>query len=133
MQDQPLKIQAVLKALQDDLLRQELQEQMDLFNWNLVFYDPLEANTERETYADLVAFRRLEWLVEQLTAYAQSGKAAYDFVSELVHRHWVGKSMEVQIIDVLNGDYVQLVQEKFYQLKNENHMNQDNLEYLKKQ
>lgn len=133
MQDQPLKIQAVLKTIQDDLLRQELQEQMDMFNWNHVFYDPLEANTERETYADLVAFRRLEWLVEQLTSYAQSGKAAYDFVSKLVNRHWEGKPMELQIIDVLNGDYIQLVQEKFYQLKNENDMNQDNLEYLKKQ
>jgi hypothetical protein len=114
-------------------LEQELLEQMDQFDWDQVFYDPLEANAELERYADRVAFRRLEWLVEQLTAHAQANKAAYDFVSELVHRHWQGKPMEVQIINVLNGDYVQLVQEKFYQLKKENDMNQDNLEYLKKQ
>ena len=54
----------------------EFTAMMDSFDWNKVFYDPLEANTEAETFDDKVQYNRLETLVEELTAFASSGAAA---------------------------------------------------------
>lgn len=80
-----------------------LEMMMDCFDWSKVFYDPLEANTEAETFEDKVQFNRLETLVEELTALAQSGEKAKTAVAELVRHYWSGEAMEVQIESVLNG------------------------------
>lgn len=78
-----------------------LSEAMDGFDWKVVFYDPLEANTEAESFEDKIAFNRLEHLVEELTAFAQSGDAAKEFVSALITKHWKDQPMESQIESVL--------------------------------
>lgn len=81
----------------------EFTAMMDSFDWNKVFYDPLEANTEAETFDDKVQYNRLETLVEELTAFAFSSTTAREAVERLVRHYWTGEAMEVQIESVLNG------------------------------
>lgn len=128
----PAIIREIGEIQQGYFIRVELEEQMDGINWNKIFYDPLEANTEAESDEDKMMFRHLEWLVEQLSGYAQRGELSRQFVADLVHRHWDGKPMGTQITDVLNGVYTNKEQ-LFYKPKNVNDMNQDNVDYLKKQ
>lgn len=128
----PEYIREIWEIRQGYFIRVELEEQMDMINWSKTLYDPLYANTEAESVVDKMEFRRLEWLVEQLSAYGQRGELPKHFISDLVHRHWEGKPMETQIADVLNGEYANK-QQQFFKPKNVNDMNQDNLDYLKKQ
>lgn len=108
-----------------------LVEAMDSFDWTKVFYDPLYANVEAESIEDKIAFNRLEWLVEQLSAFAQVSAGAKAAVAELAERHWQGQPMEVQIPGVLQGAYVVTKTNLQSSIKSEN-MNMENLEFLKK-
>ncbi|HCL06325.1 MAG TPA: hypothetical protein DHW64_10335 [Chitinophagaceae bacterium] len=80
-----------------------LIEEMDAFDWSKVFYDPLEANTEAESFSDKVVFNRLESLIETLSAYAAADEKSKTIIADLLHRYWDGEPMEVQIDSVLIG------------------------------
>ncbi|MEO8172588.1 MAG: hypothetical protein ABI581_05880 [Sediminibacterium sp.] len=126
-----LDAESILSAHEDFVFRYSvsgLSETLDSFDWTKVFYDPLEANTEAESFDDKIQFNRLEWLVEELSAFALSGDRPQTAVSELLDRYWKGQPMEVQIAEVLKGKYVQT--DLSNQL-NTNVMNNENLEYLK--
>ncbi len=110
----------------------ELQELMDQYDWKKVLYDPLEANVQAENFDEILAFNRLEYMVEQLSVLAQSGERGMAAVVELTGRHWTGMPMEGQIAEVLGGKYAQSTRELFFHHKNEV-MNTENLDYLQNQ
>lgn len=98
-----------MQALHEDYMFQttvsNFTEMMDSFNWNNAFYDPLEANTEAESFEDKIEFNRLESLVEELSSFAQSSERGQEAVTELLDRYWKGQPMDLQIVDVLQGKY----------------------------
>ncbi len=108
----------------------ELSQAMDGINWDNTFYDPLYANTEAESFEDKVDFNRLQCLIEDLSAFAQSNERAYAMVKEMLHHYWTGQPMEIQIESVLNGH---LPRNTFLLLSPTNNqtMNMENLQFLK--
>jgi len=98
-------IHAIYEEMRFDHSMTALEELMDSFDWSKTFYDPLEANTEAESVEDKIAFNRLEFLVEQLSSFAQTGERASAAVADLMQRHWAGQAMETQTEDVLIGTY----------------------------
>lgn len=88
------------------LVLSALSEEMDSFDWTKVFYDPLEANTEAESFEDKIAFNRLEMLVENLSAFATVDGFTKGLATKLMNRYWKDQPMEVQITGVLNGAYL---------------------------
>lgn len=110
----------------------ELEELLDAHDWNHVYYDPLDANTEAESFEDKLAFNRLEYLVEQLSALAQSGERGMASARALVERYWACAPMEAQIADVLGGKYIHPITDLLFHHKNKV-MNTENLEYLQNQ
>lgn len=130
-----------------------LEELMDRFDWSRILYDPLEANTEAESFEDKVEFNRLEFLVEQLSSFALTGEKENAFVTALVNKHWKDQPMEVQIADVLSGRYAptdqrqpspnggdafrdthnKIFEQPLFNHSKTNVMNTDNFEYLQSQ
>ncbi|MES2331302.1 MAG: hypothetical protein V4539_16990 [Bacteroidota bacterium] len=106
-----------------------LTEMMDTFDWGHTFYDPLEANTEAESFDDKIFFNRLEHFVEELSAFAVSSERAQTAVAELLNRHWKDQPMMVQIEPVLKGAYQR---HESHLLNNKtNVMNENNFAFLK--
>ncbi|MES2328223.1 MAG: hypothetical protein V4539_01385 [Bacteroidota bacterium] len=105
----------------------ELSQTMDGFDWSYAFYDPLYANTEAESFDDKIDFNRLQCLIEDLSAFAQSGEQAHAAVEEMLNHYWIGQPMEGQIADVLNGRILNNASTHL----NINIMNDKNLEFLK--
>jgi len=97
-------IQGLYENVKVDLLFAHLVEEMDAFDWSKVFYDPLEANTEAESFEDKVQFNRLETLMEGLSSVAQTNEHSQEKIATLLHRYWDGESMASQIEMVLNGN-----------------------------
>jgi hypothetical protein len=125
------KVLGLYSDLQFNLAKGEIEELMDMHDWNHVFYDPLEANTEAESFEDKLGFIRLEYLVEQLSSLSQSGERGMEAAAAIAGRYWNGTPMETQISDVLRGKYA-LPNELLFHHKN-NVMNAENLSYLQGQ
>ena len=96
-------IQDLYEFVKEDLSFAQLVEEMDAFDWSEVFYDPLEANTEAESFEDKVQFNRLETLIEGLSAFAQMNAHSQEKIAALLHRYWDGEAMASQIETVLQG------------------------------
>ncbi|MFW2476835.1 MAG: hypothetical protein ACN4EP_07965 [Sediminibacterium sp.] len=97
-------IRDLYEIIKVDLSFAHLVEEMDAFDWPKVFYDPLEANTEAESFEDKVQFNRLETLMEGLSAFAQINEHSQERIDALLHRYWDGEPMESQIANVLQGN-----------------------------
>lgn len=83
----------------------DMTELLDSFDWKKTHYDPLEANTEAETFQDKIQFIHLEYLMEQLSRFAVHGSKERDAVEELTERYWKGESMEVFTKEVVAGHF----------------------------
>lgn len=101
-----------------------LIEAMDSFDWSKVSYDTIKVKGEVGSVEDKIPFYRLEYLLEQLSAFAQTGAGAKTAVTELVERHWKGEPMEALIHAVLDGN--------INSLSNNQLMNMDNVQFLQK-
>ena len=97
-------IQDLYESIKADLLFAHLVEEMDAFDWSKVFYDPLEANIEAESFEDKAQFNKLETLIEGLGAFAAVDEQSYIKIADLLQHYWVGEPMEVQIENVLAGN-----------------------------
>lgn len=109
----------------------ELDELMGLYDWPKVFYDPLLANTEAESFEDKLYFIKLEYTIERLSSFAQSSERGMVAAAAIAGRYWEGTPMEAQITDVLRGKYA-LPNELLFHHKN-NVMNTENQDYLQNQ
>lgn len=125
-------IQSIHESTIYDWIATELTGSMDMFDWDKVFYDPLEANSEAESFDDKLQFNRLETLIESLSQFAQDTEKGKEFVRELITRHWSETPMEVQIADVLNGSFLPTHDQRIISSLNTNFMNMENLEFLQK-
>jgi len=118
-------IQDLYEHIKVELGFAHLVEQMDAFDWTKVFYDPLEANTEAESFEDKVQFNKLETLIEELSEFAGLDEHSYVKIAELLHHYWDGEPMEVQIEKVLQGNSmkhnsaVSMVKENEHPISNE--------------
>ncbi len=124
----PVEMQELNQQYLFQLATSRLSETMESFDWKDTFYDPLNANTEMESFEDKVDFNRLECLVEDLSRFGQSSEQAHAAVEEMLNHYWKGQPMEAQIADVLSGRY--MATENFNHL-NTNVMNDKNFEFLK--
>nr|WP_294991635.1 hypothetical protein [uncultured Sediminibacterium sp.] len=117
-------IQGLYEIIKEDLSFAHLVEEMDAFDWSKVFYDPLEANTQAETFEDKVQFNRLEALVEALSAFAQMSETAQERIGALLHRYWDGEAMALQIEAVLQGSMTGLGKNIYTLQASENILNE---------
>lgn len=84
-------------------LQLQLEERMKDIEWEHVFYDPLEANTEAELAEDLTAFNVLEQLVYDLQTVYQSGAGGRELVDTVTDKYWTGHPMEDQKAELFNN------------------------------
>lgn len=99
-------IQDLYETIHDQLNFARLAEQMDDFDWSTVFYDPLESNTEAESFDDKQQFNKLETLIEELSSFASIDEASRKKVSELLLHYWKGEPMESQVEMILDGNFL---------------------------
>jgi hypothetical protein len=113
----------------------KIEGMMDGHDWARVFYDPLHANTEAESFEDKLAHNMLEYLVERISHLAQGDDKGMEAAAAIAGRYWNGTAMEALIPDVLGGKYLNTSQTKEELLFNHKNdvMNAENLEYLQKQ
>jgi len=121
-------IQDLYEIIQDQLNFARLAEQMDDFDWSKVFYDPLEANTEAESFEDKQQFNRLETLMEELSLFAIIDEASRTKVSELLHHYWEGEPMESQVEMILDGNFLKRDQSVSMVKENEHPISSDVLD-----
>ncbi|MES2006364.1 MAG: hypothetical protein V4450_17735 [Bacteroidota bacterium] len=113
----------------NDLMRlSDLKQLLDGYNWKAVSYEP--NTTVFASHEEKVHYNRLEWLVEQFSALAQSDNVR-DAVRDTLARMWEEGPMQKHIDPVLQGAYGEKAQ--FIIQHKIKIMNEENLEYLRKQ
>jgi hypothetical protein len=124
----PMQSINTVSALNDLMQLGGLKDELDRYDWKTVSYEP-----NKSTFAshdERVHYNRLEWLVEQFSALAQSDHIR-ESVKDTLNRAWEDGPMEKHIAPVLEGTYGEKAQ-LIIQYKKET-MNAENLEYLQKQ
>lgn len=121
-------IQDLYETIQDQLNFARLAEQMDDFDWSKVFYDPLESNTDAESFEDKQQFNKLETLIEELSSFANINEASRIKVSELLLHYWKGEPMEAQVEMILDGNFLKLDERVSMVKENEHPISSDVLD-----
>ena len=81
----------------------QLEERMEVIDWERAFYDPLEANTEAETPDDISTFNELEKLVHDLQFVYASNAEGKQLVLDLTDKYWKDYPMEQQLPELFDS------------------------------
>lgn len=103
--------------------------EMDKYDWEKIKYEPTKINFD--SIGEKIEYNRIEWLVEQLSAFSAIDRQKNEMVEDYLYHYWWKSPMEKHIQPVLNGEYGEKAQ---LLINNKNKtMNAENLEYLEKQ